>query len=361
MSLKAGTRDPQFSSFFVADKQLVLNIIDTPGLFERGNKSGDLRDNNTIMDAIAACINNEITKLHMVCFCVAVCNGINQEDIDSIIALKNFLGETVTENACLIITHCESDDQQQQEKWRQELLDDKDFGTILPCLKKGIFFSGSLKREDVNRGYRESVMNQFETIIKYRETLLELFIEEKNPFLITETKISEIREWQQRRQNTVDEAERKLENLKNEKQEEINRLQSESTKKQEEINKLQSEFTKKQEEVSKFQCESTKKQEEINRFQSESAKKQEEINRIRSETTKKQEEVNKFQSESTKKQEEINRLQSESTKKQEEIDRLQSESKRKEDKISELQSESKNKQKEIDELKKKSGGGCTIL
>ena len=45
LTLKSGTREPLFESFHASDNKMVLNIIDTPGLFERGGSEIDIRDN----------------------------------------------------------------------------------------------------------------------------------------------------------------------------------------------------------------------------------------------------------------------------------------------------------------------------
>jgi predicted GTPase len=82
LTFKADTKGPVFESFHAKDNQIVLNIIDTFGLFERSNNDIDIRDNETILKTIGICINQEITKFHGVCFCVAITEGINQQDIE---------------------------------------------------------------------------------------------------------------------------------------------------------------------------------------------------------------------------------------------------------------------------------------
>ena len=49
LTLKSGTKEPLFESFHVVDDHIVLNIIDTPDLFEHGNTEIDVRDNQTIL------------------------------------------------------------------------------------------------------------------------------------------------------------------------------------------------------------------------------------------------------------------------------------------------------------------------
>ncbi|UJR12887.1 hypothetical protein I4U23_017061 [Adineta vaga] len=178
LTLKSGTREPLFESFHAHDNKMVLNIIDTPGLFERGTHEIDIRDNATIMRTIQFCINMEITKFHVICFCIAITNGINAEDIKSLELLIEFLGRELADNSCLIITHCESKTEDQLETYKQELLQDLFFKNISSYFKLGIFFSGSLNRDDYNKG-NENIIDQYVTISAYRDRLIELFTCEK--------------------------------------------------------------------------------------------------------------------------------------------------------------------------------------
>lgn len=131
LTLKSGTRNPLFETFHIYDNQIVLNIIDTPGLFERSTEIIDIRDNEAILNTIEVCINREITKFHVICFCVAITVGINQEDIDSLKLLVQFLGEEISKNSCLIIARCESKNDAQRKKMREELESDAHFKDIV--------------------------------------------------------------------------------------------------------------------------------------------------------------------------------------------------------------------------------------
>jgi GTPase Era involved in 16S rRNA processing len=192
LTLKSGTKDPLFESFFVDDNHIVLNIIDTPGLFEHGTSELDIRDNNTILSTIDLCANREITKFHVICFCVAITNGINQEDIESLQLLVQFLGSEISRNSCLIVTRCEMKDESQRAALRAELLNDVHFKPIADFFQKGIFFSGSLNYDDYKKG-SDSLCDQFLMISEYRSQLIEMFTSETEPFPITEMAISEIR------------------------------------------------------------------------------------------------------------------------------------------------------------------------
>ena len=184
-TLKSGTRDPLFESFHVQDKSLVLNIIDTPGLFERSNDHVDIRDNETIMRTIHMCVNMEITKFHVIGFCIALTSGINTEDIKSLELLIKYLGQDLTNNSCLIITHCESKTAEQRKALENELVRDTFFQTLASFFKLGIYFSGSLNRDDYNQG-NDNLLHQYVTVCEYREQLITLFMKEIDPFPVCE-------------------------------------------------------------------------------------------------------------------------------------------------------------------------------
>jgi hypothetical protein len=184
LTLKSDTKDPLFESFHASDNKMVLNIIDTPGLFERGTNEIDIRDNDTILRTISFCVNMEITKFHVICYCIAITNGINAEDIKSLELLTRHFGSNLARNSCLIITHCESKTEDQLELYKRELLQDQYFKNIASYFTLGISFSGSLNRDDYNRG-NESLEDQYVTICEYREKLIQLFTcENIDPFPI---------------------------------------------------------------------------------------------------------------------------------------------------------------------------------
>jgi len=192
LTLKSDTRDPVFESFHINDNKIILNVIDTPGLFEHSNTEVDMRDNETIMRTIEICANRELTKFHVICFCVAITTGINKEDIASLKLLADFLGKEISRNSCLIVTRCESKNDDQRNNMRMELMEDIYFKEIAHFFQLGIFFSGSLNPDDYEQG-NESLYAQYFTVSDYRTKLIELFTSNIEPFPVKETLISDVR------------------------------------------------------------------------------------------------------------------------------------------------------------------------
>jgi GTPase Era involved in 16S rRNA processing len=124
LTLKSGTRDALIESFHIADIDATLNIIDTPGLFERGSDTNSIRNNEAILKTIEKCANLEITSFNMICFCAVITAGINGEDVQSIELFIKFLGDEISNNSCLIITHCEAKNGEQRKMIKKELEED---------------------------------------------------------------------------------------------------------------------------------------------------------------------------------------------------------------------------------------------
>lgn len=184
LTLKSGTKEPHFQAYHLQEDDVVLNIIDTPGLFEHSNQEVDIRDNDKILKSIGFCINMEITKFHAICFCVSLTTGINQEDIKSLELLIDFFGRETSKNACLIITRCESLDNEQRDKLRKELIEDIAFKNIAPFFKLGVYFSGAINRNELVRGNKRSAELQYCAVSEYREKLIEQFLQVNEPLPI---------------------------------------------------------------------------------------------------------------------------------------------------------------------------------
>ncbi|CAF3362530.1 unnamed protein product [Rotaria socialis] len=102
LTMVSETKGPVFTSFVFPNASLLLNIIDTPGVFERGNQQEMIRSDEAIMKAIVQCVNLELTKFHLVCFAFSMTAGIQRDDMDALKLFMDRLGPEVSLNACLI-------------------------------------------------------------------------------------------------------------------------------------------------------------------------------------------------------------------------------------------------------------------
>ncbi|CAF2979971.1 unnamed protein product [Rotaria socialis] len=192
MKLAAQTRTATIESYIIDDNATVLNIIDTPGLFERGSSEINWQDNKAILKTIETCIAREITKFHLVCFCASFESGVHEEDVKAMKLLIDFLGPDLTNNACLIVTRCESKNEKQRADLKHEIENDTMFKPLAGYFKKGILFSGTLDHDSWNNA-TDNLYYQFETVVSYREKLIDLLTNNVEPFNVTESNITAYR------------------------------------------------------------------------------------------------------------------------------------------------------------------------
>jgi GTP-binding protein EngB required for normal cell division len=176
------TEFPIFDQYTVSGKDLILNFIDTPGLFQQ---TKSFPDNTTIMQLIDSYIRSKVTQLHFVCCCISLESKLNTEDLHIVQRLFDFLGPDVRKNACLLITKCESKQEQELEIIYKSIQTNLDFKVVSSQMKQGIFFTGSINPEDwINAS--NSIYQQFENICQYRKKLLNLFVDiDIKPFDLT--------------------------------------------------------------------------------------------------------------------------------------------------------------------------------
>ncbi|CAF1375026.1 unnamed protein product [Adineta steineri] len=192
MTLASQTKEATFESFVIDDNHTVLNIIDTPGLFERGTDVQKVQDNAAILKTIERCIEREITKFHLVAFCASFESGINEDDVKSIKALIDFLGPDVSKNSCLVVTRCESKNTEQLQNLKNEIKSDIHFKPLAGYFKQGVFFFGALDRDSWNNA-TDNLYRQFENIVQYRELLIKLLGENTTPFAVKDSNVSDFR------------------------------------------------------------------------------------------------------------------------------------------------------------------------
>ncbi|CAF1481996.1 unnamed protein product, partial [Didymodactylos carnosus] len=129
LTLYSQTKYPTLNQIKIDDHNMQLNIIDTPGLFDR-----QLLKNKDILNLIDKFLSEEqiSKKLHLICFCVSFESGINEDDIQSIKTFIDHFGFDIAKNSCFIVTRSESKSNEQREKLHDEIMNDQHFKEWLP-------------------------------------------------------------------------------------------------------------------------------------------------------------------------------------------------------------------------------------
>jgi hypothetical protein len=193
----AGTDEPSLSSVFISSKKMVLDIIDTPGPYERRTfrNKNKKKDQATILKLIADCVNMEITKIHLFCFVASYQAFESHNSGDDLVTLENlikYFGPDIAENSCLIITRCESKGEEELEATTNSINSHAEYASIKDFFKKGIFYSGALNGGDW-RTNPEKLRNQFENVCNLRKKLIDFFSSKIDPYELKHTQISESR------------------------------------------------------------------------------------------------------------------------------------------------------------------------
>jgi hypothetical protein len=156
------------------ETHLDLTIVELPA-------SMIMRDNN-LWNINDQCDRIGVNQFHLICCCTSIVNGMNGEDVESFQRLIDHFGkEVVCNNLCLIVTGCESKDEEQRNQLCKEIKTDFHFNSIANCFGQGIHFSGALNRDDWNRA-KDQLYNQFITVYEYRMDLLSLIKSDLKPF-----------------------------------------------------------------------------------------------------------------------------------------------------------------------------------
>jgi len=193
LQLFSETKNPNLTTMLINDKEnnkyYVFNIIDTPGLFELikiekikeeikieiGTDDTRLRNDEELLNLIDDCMKKEITRIHLICFVCDISNGINENDIDAIIKIKQKYNFNIGKQSMLLFTHCK--DNEECERLIKDffkhpkVVDNK----LEDYLKQGYSFLGALNNDDFKNA-ADSLLIQFENVFNYRNNFINKII-----------------------------------------------------------------------------------------------------------------------------------------------------------------------------------------
>jgi hypothetical protein len=153
---------------------LDLTIVELPGSM--------ITRNSNLWNINEACDRIGVNQFHLICFCIPITTGINGQNVELFQRVIDHFGkEMIYKNLCLIVTQCESKDDEQRIRLCDELKKDFHFNSIVNYFGQGIHFSGVLNRDSWNRA-NNSLYDQFITVYEYRKDLLCLIKSDLKPF-----------------------------------------------------------------------------------------------------------------------------------------------------------------------------------
>eukprot|EP01084_Bolivina_argentea_P172445 298710_1 len=174
------TINASFQSFTIKSKKLNtnlhINIMDTPGLFERSIDINDQRTNEIILDTIKKCIDMEITKINHVYFVMNLQHGLNTEDIKSFhIFSKLFIG--IGNKISIIISRAQGLSTKDYEHYINQFKTIADLKPMYEKANERLLFLGAVAKRDM---YVTSKLKK--NVYYQRKTLFEHIIQQNTSF-----------------------------------------------------------------------------------------------------------------------------------------------------------------------------------
>jgi len=197
ISLFSETKDPALYSFTMSytneQKEVInynINIIDTPGLFERVVDRSKERNNEMIKSTISKCLEFEITKVHAVFFVCSFETGIHKDDIESILEM-NELFKGADKAFSLLVTHCEKKSVAAQANLEDQIRQIPQLQEFFANQNVEVFFTGALDPDDYNNGVNQSVEVNLLNVLTLRKELYTHIFEASEACHITKLKVFE--------------------------------------------------------------------------------------------------------------------------------------------------------------------------
>lgn len=162
-----------------------INIVDTPGMYDQVDSQGKRISNQYIIDITKTCMTEDMTHIHCFAFVFNLHNGINTDDIRSMVEVKNnYPG--VKDHIILLLTHCEESSSEKL----QGLVDQ--FFKHETVVKNGlkeyfgnrVFYMGCLRTQLKDNPNEEAAAQQITNIMEMRNKFLNFIFEKKSYYNI---------------------------------------------------------------------------------------------------------------------------------------------------------------------------------
>jgi len=196
-SIFAKTKIPTVDTYSVEynNKNFVINLIDTPGLYERVDTRLNEKERQVadLQEIIMDCVESSITTIDFVFFFFPRHDILDMRTIE---AIKHLINEfpTLKDKSYLIINRCEKINQTNRtsKQWGSldKYLDDFKIYDILwyYISKKRYFLSGCIDRDDYDNEFKDMIISQVKNIIYMKEQIMKLILSDSKPFKISAMK-----------------------------------------------------------------------------------------------------------------------------------------------------------------------------
>lgn len=154
-----------------------INIIDTPGMFDRTKYAEKSLKNTQIRSTIDECLTENLGSIHLFAFVINIHSNLEEEDIRSMIFVKKNYPQ-LKDFMCLIVTHCEEIHHEERKRKVEAFFQSEQIFSnhLKEFFSNQVFFMGSLKSE--LRFYPNSlaIKQQIRNVHQMRRTFLTYLI-----------------------------------------------------------------------------------------------------------------------------------------------------------------------------------------
>jgi hypothetical protein len=138
-----------------------------------------MRDNETLKKMIQKCMQNELKSINAIFFVCSFQEAIDMEQINSFVEFCE-LFKGGNNRIALLITRAETLSIQSKDQLVKQLKELQEMKDLFNKIGENIFFSGSVPKNDVERGFVESVRMKSKEVCKMRKKIFDFIFENQD-------------------------------------------------------------------------------------------------------------------------------------------------------------------------------------
>ena len=165
-----GTVNPttKYTLFSIDGKFIAVNMLDTPGFAEASD--GISRSDSAIRSTITEYVKQNIVKLDLILIAINGASGLTGSQIKNITSVLKFLGRQVASRTCMLVTHFENQNIEDEKKWVNDFTTNSNMKFLTRACEAGFLFTGAL-----NKNQFDNITVRDSYILQQKRRNLEFF------------------------------------------------------------------------------------------------------------------------------------------------------------------------------------------
>jgi GTP-binding protein EngB required for normal cell division len=142
-------------------RTMVLNFVDTPGLYEIRKDTLEIRTNDVLKDLMITFMQNDLCYVNLLCFVIDIDRTTDDLDVKAWEELIALFGDLYSDVSLIVFTHCDRKSDSKRKELISDILEGDKTKFIASYCKKGYICMGALDKDDI-----ECVADEEEFAIK---------------------------------------------------------------------------------------------------------------------------------------------------------------------------------------------------